>query len=75
MARTVPVNVVNPGGRADELLHAVGIRLSRLGGHLEEGRGGKDVMVVFAKDRKDARRLVREQLEDCGEDWTDHLRV
>ena len=75
MARTVAVDVVKPGERANELLRSVGIRLGRFGGHLEEGRGGKDVMVVFSSDREHARRLVREQLEDCGEDWTDHLRV
>jgi hypothetical protein len=75
MARTVPVQVVKSGDRATELVRSVALRLSRFGGHIEEGRGGKDLVVVFTADRPAARRFVREQLEDCGEDWTDYLHV
>ena len=75
MARVVVVNVVKPGDRADELLRSVGMQLGRFAGRVEEGRRGKDAMVVFTEDRDDARRLVREQFERCGEDWTDYLKV
>ena len=59
-----------------ELIRSVGMRLGRVGGRVEEGSGG-NLMVVFTEDRDadEARRLVREQLDDCADDWSERVEV
>lgn len=76
MAKTIEIRITRSGERADALLACVGVRLTQLGGRLEQPIG-RSVMVVFSDDRdgREARRLVRKQLDRCGEDWTTVLDV
>lgn len=70
------MKLVKHDDQTRELIRSVGMRLGRVGGRVEEGVSG-NLMVVFREDRDpdEARRIVREQLDDCADDWQERVEV